>query len=368
MVTYKRRLSISLLTGKGNGNLFKFLPPVKDYFLTESVRGGLEVLLNLMETGDTCKVLMPVFIAEGIVRPFKNNNINILFYRLNKDLSPDVDDIENQIVANTGIRFIVVVHYFGFPFNFKQVKEICKDNDIFLLEDCVHAMFSRDGGGSYLGITGDISFFSFPKILPVPDGAIFFINNKRLLEIRTRIKLRRSIAGLCMINLHLAFLILKGLEVKLSYSLQYRALNSVLKVLYGLYYALLNKCTKSQPVSKVTMKILKNINYDELIERRNNNARLICNVLTQEGNLRLLRECEPDMVLTGVPVISMNASQLVSVLRRRNVECLRYRKRWLFVPPGQMERYSNELDFYDHHFLFPVHEDDGNYIELLKDI
>lgn len=357
-----------MLTGKGDNDLFRYLPPVNDYILTESVRGGLEALLRLMKTEENSKVLMPAFIAEGIVRPFRINDIKIIFYRLNEDLGPDINDIENQIAANLGIRYLVAVHYFGFPYDFTHVKRICKGNEIFLFEDCVHAMFSRDRDGNYLGIAGDISFFSFPKILPVPDGAVFFINNPGLIAIRSGIKYRKSIAGLLMLNLHLLYLLLKGAEVKLSYSFLYKALNILSKAFFGLYYVLLNRCIKPQPVSKVTMKILRNINYNELIEKRNSYARLISSAIIQKGRCKLFRECDHNVVLTGVPVISEKTSQLISILKKNSIECLRYRKRWLFVPKDNTNRFDHELYFYDHHFLLPVHEEDGSYIELLNDL
>lgn len=368
MFTYKRRLSIPLLTGKGDNDLFRYLPPVKDYILTESVRGGLEAILRLIKAEENSKVLMPAFIAEGIVRPFRNNNIKILFYRLDEELNPDISDIENQIAANPGIRYLVAIHYFGFPYDFAYIKGKCNNHNIYLLEDCVHALFSRDKSGDYLGKTGDISFFSLPKILPVPDGAIFFINNPGLLAIRSGIKYRKSIAGLLSVNLHLLYLLLKRAEVKLSYLYTYKVLNAFSKALYGLYYALLNRCIKPQPVSKVTMNILRNINYNELIEKRNSNARLISNAIMQNGRYKLFRECDHNVVLTGVPVISDKTSQLVSILKKNSIECLRYRERWLFIPKDNTNRFGYEFYFYDHHFLLPVHEEDGNYIELLNDL
>ena len=150
------------------------MPPVNDFFMTESVRGGLEAIIDNLVINSRAEVLMPAFIAEGVIRPFRNKKVKVIFYRLTESFNPVISDIEQQLLANPEIKFLVVVHYFGFAYDFSQIRKLCTDNKIILLEDCVHGLFSKSSNGAYLGINGDISFFSLPKILPVPDGASFF--------------------------------------------------------------------------------------------------------------------------------------------------------------------------------------------------
>ena len=156
MQTYKRRLSVDQLKPGGTNNIFDFLPDVKDYFFTESVRGGLGELIRLLWTENSSKVMLPVFVAEGVIRPFKDKNIPVIFYKLNADLSPDMIDIEEKLELNTDIRCMLVVHYFGFAQDLVPVKKICSTHSIILLEDCVHGLFSKDENKNYLGTSGDI--------------------------------------------------------------------------------------------------------------------------------------------------------------------------------------------------------------------
>jgi hypothetical protein len=53
------------------------------------------------------------------------------------------------------------------------------ENNIFLIEDCAHALLSL-ANGNYLGSYGDIAIFSLLKSLPVPNGGLLLLNNKNL--------------------------------------------------------------------------------------------------------------------------------------------------------------------------------------------
>ena len=174
MNTYKRRLKIRQLIEEGNSDIFKYLPSINDYFLCGNVRGGLSELIGLLFKDKPYKALLPVFVPEGIITPFRRKKISMIHYRLFTNLVPDIRDIEEKILKYPEIKCLVIIHYFGFPQDLMFLRELCTQNNVLLFEDCVHALFSKDEKGNYLGGVGDISFFSLPKILPVPDGGIFF--------------------------------------------------------------------------------------------------------------------------------------------------------------------------------------------------
>jgi dTDP-4-amino-4,6-dideoxygalactose transaminase len=366
MNTYKRRLSFSQIFKRGDYDLFQYLPPVKDFFMTESVRGGLEAIIDKLVTNSREEVLMPVFIAEGVVRPFRNKRVNVIFYRLSESLNPVISDIEQQLVANSNIKFLVVVHYFGFAYDFAQIRKLCTDKKIILLEDCVHGLFSKNSKGVYLGMNGDISFFSLPKILPVPDGAVFFVNNPELIKLKTEISFKKSALGNIAVFFHLFYLIYKKLEIKLPYSIIYRILNLLSKSVYGLYYNLLNISRKPKSISRLTLRILGNLNYEELISARQENIKSVYEVLSLNSNIKIFKKYEPLSVLTGVPLISRQASMIMNGLYRHNIECLTYKKRWCFIPRGRESDFKTETDFFNNHFLLPVHEDNSDYCNDLR--
>jgi len=67
----------------------------------------------------------------------------------------------------------------GFSIPVDQIKGICAERKISLIEDCAHALLSTHNGKP-LGSYGDVSTFSLLKSLPVPNGGILLINNSNV--------------------------------------------------------------------------------------------------------------------------------------------------------------------------------------------
>lgn len=365
MQTYKRRISFSRLFKKGNSDILNYLPPIKDHFFTDSVRGGLTELIALIWKGEPGKVLLPVFLAEGVIKPFWNNKVPVIFYKLNEDLSPDVNDIQKKLEENPGIKSLVAIHYFGFAHDFSPTKELCDKYFILMFEDCVHALFSKDPSGNYMGLTGDICFFSFPKILPTPDGAVFFINKPDLTYLASTIEIQKKLSGFVMVRIHLIYLLIKSLETSLSYSASFRVLNFLTKGINVIYYLFLSKSTKPRRISAHTLRILKSLDYDQLIASRKLHIKEIYDSLAPFSKHIFSRDLNENEVLTGVPVIMKGHPAFTRKLIKKDIECLSYTRSWFFLPKGGETEFRIELDFMRNHFLLPIHEANSNYGETL---
>jgi hypothetical protein len=74
---------------------------------------------------------------------------------------------------------VLVTHYFGVPQPVRQIREICDRRGVALIEDCAHALFSRDGDEP-LGLVGDLAVFSLRKTLPLPHGGALVCHDARL--------------------------------------------------------------------------------------------------------------------------------------------------------------------------------------------
>jgi len=126
--------------------------------------------------GDT--ILAPSYNCGSEIDPLYKSGAEVSLYRIDEAGQIDIGDLQKRVNAKT--RLIYVTHYFGFPHDLAQIKKICKVNGIFLLEDCALSLFSNDLDRKKIGSAGDISVFSFPKTLPVPDGGVMVINNPLL--------------------------------------------------------------------------------------------------------------------------------------------------------------------------------------------
>ena len=355
MQSYKRRLDTKTLFGKGNHDIFSYLPAAPAHFFTNSVRGGLKAIIESLKIPPGSKVMLPAWVAEGIIDPFRKKKMEVVFYNSLPNLSPDLENIAGLIKTESGIRFIVIIHYFGFPQRLDEIMHLCRASGILVLEDCVHSMFSRNEDGLLTGSTGDIAFFSLPKILPVPDGGLFLIHNPELTYLTEKVKYRRTLAGSLLVYFHLLFLLVKSWEVKLGYSIFYRFVNLFSKGLYTTYYFILQRSFQPQPVSEITKKILKNIDYEQLIATRRRNIEKIYHA-PMPGNIDFFsRKFHPNNLLNGVPcIIRGNRKSYLRHLKTRGIECQVYEKSWDFFPNGAGNRFAPEHFLFNNLFLFPV--------------
>lgn len=68
----------------------------------------------------------------------------------------DPSSIKKLVTTNTAA--VVVVHLFGRPVDgIIELSEWLKERNIFLIEDCAHAIGAIDGSGQTCGTIGDIS-------------------------------------------------------------------------------------------------------------------------------------------------------------------------------------------------------------------
>lgn len=150
----------------------------KDLVYTNSARNAWKLILNSVkrEHGHT-HVLLPSYIGfteregSGVFDPIESTSSEFSFYKINDNLSADINSIERAI-KNNKINVLLVIHYFGFCRNdLNVIRQICDANQIILVEDCAHA-FHIGSHREALGIVGDFSFYSVHKYLPVSSGGI----------------------------------------------------------------------------------------------------------------------------------------------------------------------------------------------------
>lgn len=352
MLSYKRSLSIKLLCKKGEANILNRLPNAS-FFYSGSVRSGLLDVIDSLKILRGNIVLMPSFIAQGLVLPFQRRGIEIQYYHITEELAPDIFDVTKLIKQfSNKIKAIVLVHYFGiFQKKVYELKEICNHNNIILMEDCVHGLFSMNDKTEPIGSIGDISFFSLPKALPVPDGAIFFVNNE---SISINLSYQRSLYQQLSVLFQFVYLLLKRAEIKIQSLYLSTPINFISKILYYTYYYFLCKVKSNTKISSVTLRILKNIDYSKLIQQKI----LIYNFY--EANLKIStsyaaisRKDNLSAVTSGYPIIlDVQSDAFSKFMKKKGIEVLTYTKSWDYIP--SVGEYKNEKFFLMHHVLLPI--------------
>ena len=93
----------------------------------------------------------------------------------------DPEDVKKKVTVRT--KAVMAVHLYGHPCAMGSLKEICQENDLFLIEDCAEAIGSLYKG-KHVGSFGDIATFSFfgNKTITTGEGGMVVTNDHTLYE------------------------------------------------------------------------------------------------------------------------------------------------------------------------------------------
>ena len=342
MISYKRKLPPRFLrhTDAPLSDMMKYLPKSSGTIWTSSVRLGLLDIFTSLSMGENDFVLLPAISPQGLVLPLQKKKVKYEFYHLRSGFDVDLDSIES-FVRTGNCRVVIFIHYFGkFNPQIYDVKRICGENGVYLFEDFVHGLFGKDDQDRPLGSVGDISFCSLPKFLPVPDGALIFINNKQL-EITIKEK-KNPIWRISILSCTIS-LLLNEMAAKCKRRWQYNLINTWSKVHYAIYYKLLCSLKSNHSVSRTTLNILRHIDFEEFICERKRTFELI----DKEYHLHQTPFMSP-----GYPILDPNSQQQRAVWRKKGVETLSYIKGWQYVPMSPDYGFERTLQL--SHYLLPL--------------
>ncbi len=106
---------------------------------------------------------------------------------LNHTWQIDPADIRKKITKKT--KAIMPVHLYGFPCEMDEIKNIAKEFNLFIVEDCAEA-FGTKYKNKHVGNFSDISAFSFfgNKTITTGEGGMVVTNNKKLFDHAVHIK------------------------------------------------------------------------------------------------------------------------------------------------------------------------------------
>lgn len=160
---------------------FSSVLDLKNKCFTTSGRTAIALLLEHEGISTKDQVLIPAFHCEAMVAPVQWAGATPVFYRIKKNTSADLDDIKNKL--NSNVKAIMITHYFGFVQNLTEIRLLCDQSNILLIEDCAHALIGSGDYNQSIGKTGDYAVASTMKFLPVYEGGLLCSATKRLDDI-----------------------------------------------------------------------------------------------------------------------------------------------------------------------------------------
>jgi len=146
-----------------------------------NARSAFKAYLLALHLAPMDEILLPAYIGwssregSGVFDPVEEVDARFRFYRLNRDLSIDLNNLQTQVTTGCP-RLLVLIHYFGYPDpNLAEVVALARSRGILVLEDEAHALYS-DWVGGVCGRYGDASIMSLHKVLPFESGGLLILN------------------------------------------------------------------------------------------------------------------------------------------------------------------------------------------------
>lgn len=149
-----------------------------DYILeTSSGTISLVIALTSYDFGQRNEVIIPSVTCPAVLSAVQLSGLKPVFVDMELTFfNMNIEKLEKQITKKTAA--VIGVHCFGITFDVINLKTICDENNLLLIEDCC-LTFGNVFENHIVGTIGDISVFSFgyDKLVTGAGGAMVF-NNK----------------------------------------------------------------------------------------------------------------------------------------------------------------------------------------------
>ena len=152
---------------------------VKHAIAVSSGTGALQTALSALGVGPGQEVIVPAYMWVSVVAAVVNQGAIPVLADIDETYCMDPAQLEKKITGRT--KGIILVHMSGAPANVKALRQITRQRNLFLLEDCAQC----NGGavdGQRVGSFGDMAAFSFQmnKNMTAGEGGCVVTNDDRL--------------------------------------------------------------------------------------------------------------------------------------------------------------------------------------------
>ncbi|CAM5183460.1 hypothetical protein UACE39S_05380 [Ureibacillus acetophenoni] len=313
--------------------------------LTSSGRGAITLLLEQVNPTNKT-VLLPEYICDSVIAPFRAHGYTCHFYEVKKDLSPNLESIMS--IKNLGL--FLHMGYFGFDTNsnLTSVLQELKKQSTIIVEDVTHTLFSNINRFT----ENDYYVASIRKWFGVPSGGLLA---------STKANLKEPVG----INTDFASLREKALLLKGNYM---KSGNEDLKKLYLQQFndaeQLLEdmKCYQIDPLS---LTLLNSLDVDYLVNKRRQNYQVLLDGLSDLNYLSTpVKDLKDDMCPIFF-VVNINKDR--DLIRKKLIDEKIYCPIHWPIPKQLCEQISTETkDIYYTTISIPC--DQRNNIEDMKHI
>ncbi len=140
---------------------------------------ALEMALRVLGIGYGHEVIVPAFGWTSVVTAVLTSGATPVFIDVMHDGNMDPQLIKSSINQKT--RAVIPIHLYGHPCEIREIRSVCRSNNLFLIEDCAQAHGARVEG-VHVGNFGQIGVFSFyptKNLGALGDGGALITNDEK---------------------------------------------------------------------------------------------------------------------------------------------------------------------------------------------
>ena len=163
-------------------NKFKNYLGVEYAFSFASGRAGLLAILKALDLKNGDEIITQAYTTVAVPNAIIWAGAKPVYVDIDEEtFNMDPQKLEEKITPRT--KAIIIQHTFGLPGKIKEILEIARDKNIFIIEDCAHSL-GAEYFGKKTGVFGDAAFFSFgrDKIISSVFGGMVVVKNTEIAE------------------------------------------------------------------------------------------------------------------------------------------------------------------------------------------
>jgi perosamine synthetase len=156
----------------------------KHCFLLSSGKAAITLVLEVLAemSPDRNHVIIPAFDCYSVPSAIFRAGLSIIPCDINPEtLQFDEEKLLEILKDSSKILALLPTHLFGLPTDMNQIRKLCVDKKIAIIEDAAQAMGSQLDG-KYLGTNGDVGIFSFArgKVISAGSGGVIITDRDDL--------------------------------------------------------------------------------------------------------------------------------------------------------------------------------------------
>jgi dTDP-4-amino-4,6-dideoxygalactose transaminase len=154
---------------------------VKHAYSFNSGRSALMAVLHGLGLPSGAEVLLQAFTCNAAANPIRWSGLAPVFVDCDQNYNLSVQDLKKKITPKS--RAVMVQHTFGLPADIDEIKKVCDENNLVLIEDCAHSL-GAEYHGQKIGTFGKAAFFSMSrdKIISCVYGGMAVTDDDELAE------------------------------------------------------------------------------------------------------------------------------------------------------------------------------------------